>query len=439
MKTTTEYDVIVVGAGMSGLVAADELARRGLSVRVVEAAARPGGRVHTDREEGIYFENGGIFHTQGYPAFRALLARIGLADRITAVPTGFNSAVMTPGGWRHVDYGSITGPVRFRGLGLRDKVGVVRAALPALLHRPADRGDLVSMVDFDDKHAAADISQRAGDYFTGGPHEFLWGCRSAELSFAMLALQLHVFKGELREVSGGVGQVTDALATGLAITYDSPVALVEDRDDGAVVHLAAGGPPLRARSVVLACPADQTAKIWPLAPASVAAHLAAMSYSRIDYAYFRTDRPLWLHADGRAVSMEVITTPEAGSGVLGGIYLANGWVEDDGGLLLVTAANAARAGDIADDVLLEELERETVAMHPEIDGRITDRRLVRHPYYTPVFTPGSVRRLEAARAELPAGRIDLAGDHMTAPWVEGAVRSGQLAAERVAAGLVSAG
>lgn len=29
--------------------------------------------------------------------------------------------------------------------------------------------------------------------------------------------------------------------------------------------------------------------------------------------------------------------------------------------------------------------------------------------------------------------VDLAGDHMTAPWVEGAVRSGQLAAARLGA------
>jgi monoamine oxidase len=43
-------DVVVVGAGAAGLVAARELKRAGLAVRVVEARHRVGGRAWTDRE-----------------------------------------------------------------------------------------------------------------------------------------------------------------------------------------------------------------------------------------------------------------------------------------------------------------------------------------------------------------------------------------------------
>lgn len=43
-------DVIVVGAGVSGLVAAGELGKRGLSVLVLEARDRIGGRIFTHRE-----------------------------------------------------------------------------------------------------------------------------------------------------------------------------------------------------------------------------------------------------------------------------------------------------------------------------------------------------------------------------------------------------
>src|SRR5690349_1143116 len=45
-------DVIVIGAGVSGLAAARELRLRGLSVLVVEGRDRIGGRVHTVRPEG---------------------------------------------------------------------------------------------------------------------------------------------------------------------------------------------------------------------------------------------------------------------------------------------------------------------------------------------------------------------------------------------------
>jgi geranylgeranyl reductase family protein len=43
----THYDVVIVGGGFAGLVAASTVAARGLSVAVIEAKASPGERVHT--------------------------------------------------------------------------------------------------------------------------------------------------------------------------------------------------------------------------------------------------------------------------------------------------------------------------------------------------------------------------------------------------------
>src|SRR5262245_34810572 len=53
--------VLILGAGMAGLVAAYELTRLGHDVTVLEARARPGGRVHTLHEpfsDGLYAEAG---------------------------------------------------------------------------------------------------------------------------------------------------------------------------------------------------------------------------------------------------------------------------------------------------------------------------------------------------------------------------------------------
>ena len=53
--------VLVLGAGMAGLVAAYELTQRGHDVTVLEARTRSGGRVHTLREpfsDGLYAEEG---------------------------------------------------------------------------------------------------------------------------------------------------------------------------------------------------------------------------------------------------------------------------------------------------------------------------------------------------------------------------------------------
>ena len=61
--------VIVVGAGIAGLVAAFELMQSGHDVTVFEARMRPGGRVHTLRDEfadGLYAEAGAMDVGDGY-------------------------------------------------------------------------------------------------------------------------------------------------------------------------------------------------------------------------------------------------------------------------------------------------------------------------------------------------------------------------------------
>ena len=55
------YDVVVAGAGVSGLVAARALARAGKSVLVVEARDRVGGRTWTHTSNGRQFDLGGQF------------------------------------------------------------------------------------------------------------------------------------------------------------------------------------------------------------------------------------------------------------------------------------------------------------------------------------------------------------------------------------------
>lgn len=59
--TSPAKKVLVLGAGMAGLVAAYELSKLGHDVTVLEARTRPGGRVHTLREpfsDGLYAEAG---------------------------------------------------------------------------------------------------------------------------------------------------------------------------------------------------------------------------------------------------------------------------------------------------------------------------------------------------------------------------------------------
>ncbi len=76
-----ECDAIVVGAGMAGLAAAAELTRAGLSIAVIEARGRIGGRVATlhDARTPIPVELGAELVHEGADATRALVRDAALA------------------------------------------------------------------------------------------------------------------------------------------------------------------------------------------------------------------------------------------------------------------------------------------------------------------------------------------------------------------------
>ncbi|MFN0042068.1 MAG: flavin monoamine oxidase family protein [Alphaproteobacteria bacterium] len=73
------FDVVVVGAGISGLVAAHEIARAGRTVAVLEARNRVGGRVWTEMRGDQPLELGGIWTGPGQDRLKALAAELGIA------------------------------------------------------------------------------------------------------------------------------------------------------------------------------------------------------------------------------------------------------------------------------------------------------------------------------------------------------------------------
>jgi prolycopene isomerase len=69
-----EYDVIIIGGGLSGLTAASLLAKRNLSVAVVEKSYNPGGSCGVFKRGQVTFDNGAAmlygFGEKGFNAHR---------------------------------------------------------------------------------------------------------------------------------------------------------------------------------------------------------------------------------------------------------------------------------------------------------------------------------------------------------------------------------
>lgn len=64
--------VIVVGAGVAGLVAAKRLAEEGVSVDIFEASDGVGGRIRSDVVDGFILDRGFQVFIEAYPMCRKL-------------------------------------------------------------------------------------------------------------------------------------------------------------------------------------------------------------------------------------------------------------------------------------------------------------------------------------------------------------------------------
>ncbi len=73
MNTSSTFDVAIVGAGLAGLSCANVLVQKNMSVVVLEATDRIGGRVRTDSADGFLLDHGFQVLLTAYPACRELL------------------------------------------------------------------------------------------------------------------------------------------------------------------------------------------------------------------------------------------------------------------------------------------------------------------------------------------------------------------------------
>ena len=89
MPTPHSPDLLLIGAGAAGLLAARDLARAGRRVTILEARDRVGGRVHTCQPPGFTapVETGAEFMHGDVPLTRQLLREAGIAWQATAGET----------------------------------------------------------------------------------------------------------------------------------------------------------------------------------------------------------------------------------------------------------------------------------------------------------------------------------------------------------------
>jgi monoamine oxidase len=456
-------DVVVVGAGLAGLMAARQVVAKGRSVLVLEARDRVGGRVlsHTLRG-GSYSELGGMFTGPTQDHIQALARDLGVGLYAT-YNTGNN--VFVGGDGRREEFPSDT-PL---GTAPADPLVAPDIALAV-----AQLDEMATQVPVDapwsSPHAEEWDRQTLDTWLrqhTSGNPEFMavtsaateaiFGCEPGELSLLYTAYYLAASGNERnqgtfernfntaggaqeRRFAGGAHLMPQRMAAQLGerILLDAPVRRIDQSASAVTVH--SDDVVVNAQRAIVAIPPTLAARIFyePALPAlrdQLTQHMPQGSLMKFEAVY---ETPFWR---GRGLTGQVVSengpvkvtfdiSPESGRpgimmGFIGG-HEARVWEQ--------RSATSRRAA------VLQQFA------HFFGDEALSPREIVEFNWSTEVWNrgcpvavlgPGTLLDFGAALRK-PVGRIHCAGTETSTYWngyMDGAVRSGSRAATEVLARL----
>lgn len=451
----TQRSTVVVGAGISGLVAARRLRQQGYGVTLVEASPRVGGQIESrEVAEGVWLDLGAESLHLSAPGVAALVDELGLTDSVVTATPG-SSRLATRRGLRPLPAGvGPAGPSRLapvltsRALTLPQ---LVRAGLEPVASRrttPLAPDADVSVGDFVTSRFGRAISDTFVDPLLGSLHAGDVSRLSLRACAPMLVpsassgaslLRKRATKGAAVQFATwrqGLGAVTDALLAtqGLEVRTGCRVTGIEPTAGGGhLVHTDDPDGPgtLAADAVVVAVPADAAATL--LAGAAPGAYAPLTAVETADVVTVLVAVPAGaarrhLHGTGLMVG--------SGSGRLlkAATFSSAKWphLADDREQWL--RLSAGRVGDdriagLDDDQLVAALMRDLREL-TGLDVAPTRAVVRRWPGALPQLTVGHAQRIAAARAALPPG-IALAGAAYDGLGLAACVRSGATAADQI--------
>ena len=426
------------GRAFAGLAAAYHLRKAGLRVTVLEKENRVGGRMSTDRIDGMVVDNGAQFLSTAYSVLPGLARELGLPDLVTTSP---RAAISRNRRLRQV-HGAR--PLSTVSSGLIDPLSLLRLVYH---HWRMKRGiaglsltDYGDWHDFDDADARSWSLRRFGERATDDllepmQHGLYFQGLSENSRALLLALMAFGYRKPVTAtMPGGMGAIPEALARVVPVTLNCAVNTVRVRDNGVLVVT------------------DKAQFEGDYAILATTASVAARVYADAD----KTERALMATLYSATINVAIATAPEYRVPVgLANVYgilftqvdrerLAAIAIERNkspdrvaGGELFDVMLDSDAAGEamaLADDVILARVMPELEAYFPGLSRRVAWARVMRWPEAVPRSPVGRSRTLHQYRnANHRKRKVFLAGDYMGFPWTDSAAASGMWAADRIVA------
>ena len=443
--------VAIIGAGLSGLVAAHELHNAGFEVRVFEQADRPGGRVWTVRDrfgDGSWLDAGAMGAGQSYANW------LSYCDAFEQTVESSPSVTPRPDTLIYLD-GAMHRGSQLRAepeswplaLGEDERsLAPFRLLFSHLMPVAEEIGSVANVLDpgyakYDAMSLLAFLEEREASDAAIALIERSLNYNSLATVSALSALRdatrLLGASGPSIRIAGGNAGLTDAMATSLrdVIDYRTELVAVKHSDDG--VDLTLKGPQgqdhFAAGAVIVAVPFTALREVGfePALPAYRQAMIDQLPYTRIAKTFVHTRSRFWQELTEFSLLYSDTEFER--------LFNLSNQMPDTQGLLLnwINGVGLDAFSKLDADAHTAKVVDWLASLWPAAADQVEDALTINwaNTYAGGAYAHYAPGQLQAFATEIPKpiGRIHFAGEHteLVAPGLEGATVSGMRAANEV--------